>query len=66
MYKRQVITSIDEQSPDIALGVDRALEYKEGAAADEKETGAGDQGMMFGLSLIHIWLTSSGDLMSVE
>ena len=43
-----VITSIDEQSPDIALGVDRALEYKEGAAADEKETGAGDQGMMFG------------------
>lgn len=43
-----VLTSIDEQSPDIALGVDRALEYKEGALGDEKETGAGDQGMMFG------------------
>ncbi len=43
-----VLTSIDEQSPDIALGVDRALEYKEGALGDEKEIGAGDQGMMFG------------------
>lgn len=41
-----VITSIDEQSPDIALGVDRALECKQGEAEDE--LGAGDQGMMFG------------------
>ena len=40
-----VIVSIDEQSPDIALGVDKSLESKEGG---ELEVGAGDQGMMFG------------------
>ncbi len=43
-----VMTSIDEQSPDIALGVDHALENKTGSAEDSDETGAGDQGMMFG------------------
>jgi len=44
-----VSVSIDEQSPDIALGVDRSLEVKEGGGQDEFElTGAGDQGMMFG------------------
>ena len=42
-----VLISIDEQSTDIAMGVDKALEAKEGQAAEE-ETGAGDQGMMFG------------------
>ena len=42
-----VITSIDPQSPDIAQGVDRALEVREDEAAID-EIGAGDQGMMFG------------------
>ena len=41
-----VITSIDEQSPDIAMGVDASFEQK--TAADEAGAGAGDQGMMFG------------------
>jgi S-adenosylmethionine synthetase len=44
-----VVTSIQEQSPDIARGVDDALEHREGHSADELDTlGAGDQGMMFG------------------
>lgn len=42
-----VLISIDEQSADIALGVDKALEAKEGKV-EETEVGAGDQGMMFG------------------
>ncbi len=43
-----VVTSIDEQSPDIAMGVNQGLENKEGAADEGNSTGAGDQGMMFG------------------
>ncbi|MBS5150212.1 MAG: methionine adenosyltransferase [Butyricicoccus pullicaecorum] len=43
-----VVTSIDEQSVDIALGVDNSLERKEGDADAALENGAGDQGMMFG------------------
>ena len=43
-----VISSIHQQSPDIALGVDRSLEAKNGEITDEFDTGAGDQGLMFG------------------
>ena len=45
-----VITAIDEQSADIAMGVDRALEARENAMSDDEieAIGAGDQGMMFG------------------
>ena len=43
-----VITSINEQSPDIAMGVNEALEYRDNNVHDDNETGAGDQGMMFG------------------
>ena len=43
-----VITSIDEQSSDIALGVNNAMENKSGSGEDADLTGAGDQGMMFG------------------
>ena len=43
-----VITSIDKQSPDIAMGVDKARELKDGLGDSYDEIGAGDQGMMFG------------------
>ena len=43
-----VISSIHEQSADIALGVDKCLEAKDGELADSLDTGAGDQGLMFG------------------
>ena len=45
-----VISNIDEQSADIALGVDNSLETKTGAETDGFVTGAGDQGMMFGFA----------------
>ncbi len=43
-----VMTAIHEQSPDIAMGVDNALETRQ--SADDADTGAGDQGMMFGFA----------------
>ena len=43
-----VLNSVHEQSPDIALGVDLALEAKKGTLTDKYDIGAGDQGMMFG------------------
>ena len=43
-----VITSIDDQSPDIAVGVDKAVEQRAGTGDRFDEVGAGDQGMMFG------------------
>ncbi|OOB79496.1 MAG: methionine adenosyltransferase [Epulopiscium sp. Nuni2H_MBin001] len=45
-----VMVALDEQSPDIAQGVDKALEARSGDMADEEATGAGDQGMMFGFA----------------
>ncbi len=44
----EVVVKLDKQSPDIALGVDKSYEAKQGAETDENEHGAGDQGMMFG------------------
>ncbi len=43
-----VVVALDEQSADIAMGVDKALEAREGEKVEDMETGAGDQGMMFG------------------
>ena len=44
-----MLTAMDKQSPDIAQGVDKGREHREGGSGDELDAaGAGDQGMMFG------------------
>ena len=43
-----VLATLDEQSPDIAQGVNKSLEARSGEDQDQMDTGAGDQGMMFG------------------
>lgn len=45
-----VLTSIDNQSPDIAMGVNASYELKDGESDDDNQIGAGDQGMMFGFA----------------
>ncbi len=56
-----VLTALHEQSPDIAQGVDHALEAREGSAEELLNTGAGDQGLMFGYACRETPCAISGD-----
>lgn len=62
-YGCAVLTSIDEQSPDIAGGVFNSVEWREGSRDELERTGAGDQGMMFGFACTDSEMVEPGTYM---